>query len=195
MSVYAKEKSSKRNDPSFPFEENLNVAFCAFSFFLLDQSVPCYFFLWEFYLRYDVCFVLLQRIRNYVVRQFYYWKSWTWYDVFYFTDDITMITNMKKPKLQFNSEVSAKSKNRSTQTTSKDFIASQSFSTSHHRCGCVRENGCRSHCYQKRSKCKKSKRKKNYWTSTITNCESASLWILHTCGVQILILFFCFVLG
>ncbi len=67
------------------------------------------------------------------------------------------MTNKKKPKLQYNNEM----KNRSTQTTAKDFIANKSFSKSHHYCGCVREIHCQSHCY-KRSSNKKSKRKKNY---------------------------------
>lgn len=78
--------------------------------------------------------------------------------VFYFADDITM-TNKKKAKLQFiNDEVSVKSKNRSTQTTTKDFIANKSVSNSCHYCGCAKET----HCQYKRSRSKRSKRKKNY---------------------------------
>lgn len=71
------------------------------------------------------------------------------------------MTYMKKAKLQYNNEVNMKSKNRSTQTTSRDFIAKKSFSQSHHYCGCVKEKDCRSN-YYKRSSNKKSKRKKNY---------------------------------
>lgn len=85
---------------------------------------------------------------------------WTWYECLLFTDDITM-TLKKKAKLQYNNEVNMKSKNRSTQTTTRDFIANKSFSKSHHYCGCVREKNCPS----KRSSNKKSKRKKNYWTN------------------------------
>lgn len=71
------------------------------------------------------------------------------------------MTYKKKPKLQYNNEVSMKSKNRSTQTTSRDFIANKSISKSHHRCGCAKEKNCKS-IYYKRSSNKKSKRKKNY---------------------------------
>lgn len=77
-----------------------------------------------------------------------------------FTDDITM-KYKKKPKLQYNNDVSIKLKNRSTQTTTRDFIANKSFSKSHHQCGCVREKGCQLSYYKKTNN-KKSKRKKNY---------------------------------
>lgn len=71
------------------------------------------------------------------------------------------MTYKKKPKLQYNNEVSMNSKSRSTQTTSKDFIANKSVTKSHHYCGCLRETYCQSNHYKRSSK-KRSKRKKNY---------------------------------
>lgn len=76
----------------------------------------------------------------------------------FISDEITM-KYKKKPKLQYNNEDNMK--NRSTQTTSRDFIAKKSFSKSHHYCGCVREKDCQSN-YNRKTSNKKSKRKKNY---------------------------------
>lgn len=74
----------------------------------------------------------------------------------FISDDITM---KYKKKAKLNNEVDMK--NRSTQTTARDFIAKKSFSTSHHYCGCVREKDCQSN-YNRKTNSKKSKRKKNY---------------------------------